>query len=51
MEFYFFHLEHGRAYQQGIVGSKLVILEKCGHAPPFEKPQETSRVIVDFLKN
>lgn len=42
---------HGRAYQQGIAGSRLVLLEKCGHAPPLEKPEETARLIVDFFKN
>jgi pimeloyl-ACP methyl ester carboxylesterase len=42
---------HGEAYHEGITGSQLVILEKCGHAPPLEKPEETVRVLVDFFKN
>jgi pimeloyl-ACP methyl ester carboxylesterase len=42
---------HGKAYQEGITGSKLVILEKCGHAPPFEKPQETAKLLSDFFRN
>jgi pimeloyl-ACP methyl ester carboxylesterase len=42
-------LAHGRAYHEGVVGSKLVILEKCGHAPPFEKPEETVRVLTEFF--
>jgi pimeloyl-ACP methyl ester carboxylesterase len=42
---------HGKAYHEGIAGSKLVILEKCGHAPPLEKPEETARVLADFFKN
>ncbi len=42
---------HGQAYHEGIAGSKLVILEKCGHAPPFEKPQETAKLLSDFFRN
>ena len=42
---------HGKAYQEGIAGSKLVILEKCGHAPPFEKPQETAKLLAEFFRN
>jgi pimeloyl-ACP methyl ester carboxylesterase len=44
-------LAHGKAYQEGIAGSKLVILEKCGHAPPFEKPEETAKLLSDFFRN
>lgn len=42
---------HGKAYQEGIAGSKLVILEKCGHAPPFEKPEETAKLLSEFFQN
>lgn len=42
---------HGKAYQEGIAGAKLVILEKCGHAPPFEKPEETAKLLSDFFRN
>lgn len=41
---------HGKAYQEGIGGSKLVILEKCGHAPPFEKPEETAKLLTEFFR-
>ncbi|MEW6300398.1 MAG: alpha/beta hydrolase [Thermodesulfobacteriota bacterium] len=41
---------HGRAYQEGIAGSKLVVLEKCGHAPPFEQPEETAKIIEEFFR-
>jgi pimeloyl-ACP methyl ester carboxylesterase len=44
-------LAHGKAYQEGIAGSKLVTLEKCGHAPPFEKPQETVKILNEFFRN
>lgn len=43
-------VEHGKAYHEGITGSKLVIMEKCGHAPPFEKPEETAKVLAEFLE-
>ena len=42
---------HGKAYQEGIAGAKLVILEKCGHAPPFEKPEETAKILAEFFRN
>ena len=41
---------HGKAYQEGIAGSKFVILEKCGHAPPFEKPEETVKMLTEFFQ-
>ncbi len=43
-------LEHGRAYQRGIAGSRLTLVERCGHAPPLERPQETAKLVVDFLR-
>jgi 2-hydroxy-6-oxonona-2,4-dienedioate hydrolase len=43
-------LAHGKAYQQGIAGAQLIILEQCGHAPPFEKPQETARLLTEFFQ-
>jgi pimeloyl-ACP methyl ester carboxylesterase len=43
-------LAHGKAYLEGIAGAKLVILEKCGHAPPFEKPEETARLLTEFFQ-
>jgi pimeloyl-ACP methyl ester carboxylesterase len=44
-------LAHGKAYQEGIAGAKLVVIGKCGHAPPFEKPQETVNVLTEFFRN
>ncbi|KAL7951984.1 alpha/beta-hydrolase [Trichoderma barbatum] len=38
----------GIATQKGIVGSKLVIYEECGHFPWMEKKEETFRDIVGF---
>lgn len=42
---------HGKAYNEGVAGSKLIVLEKCGHAPPFEKPEETTKLLVEFFRN
>jgi pimeloyl-ACP methyl ester carboxylesterase len=44
-------LAHGKAYQEGIARSELVIVEKCGHAPPFEKPEETAKLLMEFFQN
>jgi pimeloyl-ACP methyl ester carboxylesterase len=42
-------LECGYLYQQAIPGSRLVIVNHCGHLPQVEKPQEFVRVALDFL--
>jgi pimeloyl-ACP methyl ester carboxylesterase len=46
----FVPVAHGQAYHEGIAGSQLVILEQCGHAPPFEKPEETARLLCEFFQ-
>lgn len=38
----------GIATQRGIVGSELVLYEKCGHFPWIEKEEETFRDIIKF---
>ena len=43
-------LEHAKAYKEGIPHSKLSVLDKCGHCPPFEKPSETAALIASFFK-
>mgnify|MGYP001234122683 CR=1 FL=1 len=43
-------VEHGRAYHDGIAGSQLVMLPECGHAPPFEKPEETAQHVEEFFQ-
>lgn len=40
----------GKRLNSEISGSKLIILEKCGHIPHEEKPKETIEVITKFLK-
>jgi pimeloyl-ACP methyl ester carboxylesterase len=39
----------GELYHQNIRGSRLVILEQCGHAPQIEKPQEFVNIIAELL--
>jgi 2-hydroxy-6-oxonona-2,4-dienedioate hydrolase len=41
---------YGKAYHEGIVGSKFMLMEKCGHAPPFEKPEETVKILQEFFR-
>lgn len=42
-------LDFGHAYQEGIAGSRLMVLEKCGHVPPIEKPEEFVSAVRQFL--
>jgi pimeloyl-ACP methyl ester carboxylesterase len=38
------------AFQRAIPGSQVAMLSGTGHMPMFEKPQEWSKVITDFLR-
>lgn len=40
---------YGAAYQQGIPGAKLVVLEDTGHIPTVEQPERTAALIEEFL--
>lgn len=42
---------YGETFHKLIPGSKLVMLDGTGHMPMFEKPQEWSKVISEFLQN
>ncbi len=42
-------LECGELYQRAIPGSRLEILEHCGHYPQLERPEEFSRRVLNFL--
>ena len=42
-------LELGEQLHAGIKGSRLEVLEECGHFVPTEKPNELSRLLLDFL--
>ncbi|HED03321.1 MAG TPA: alpha/beta fold hydrolase [Candidatus Fraserbacteria bacterium] len=36
-------------FQTHIRGAQLVFIERCGHSPPIERPEEFSQVVRDFL--
>ena len=42
-------LKHGRRLHGEITGSRLKIMEKCGHLPHEERPAETFATIDEFL--
>ena len=42
-------LECGELYQQHITGSRLAVLDACGHCPQIEKPQAFAEVVRAFL--
>ena len=39
----------GEIYQQNIRGSRSVIMDRCGHSPQEEKPQEFVNIVAEFL--
>jgi pimeloyl-ACP methyl ester carboxylesterase len=39
----------GEAYQEAIQGSRLVVLNNCGHRPEVEQSDEFVRVVHQFL--
>lgn len=42
-------LECGDRYQRAIPGSRLQVIDQCGHCPHLEKPEEFSQLVCDFL--
>jgi 3-oxoadipate enol-lactonase len=42
-------VENGRQLAQRIPGAKFELLEGCGHLPHLERPEETARLIREFL--
>ncbi len=42
-------LSAGEAYNQSIAGSRLAVLDRCGHRPEIEKTDEFVRLLRDFL--
>jgi len=43
-------LSAGEAYHQAIPGSRLVVLDHCGHRPEIEQADEFARLVQDFLQ-
>jgi pimeloyl-ACP methyl ester carboxylesterase len=42
-------LSCAQVYHQSIRGSTLAIIDRCGHAPQLERPQEFLNVVAEFL--
>jgi pimeloyl-ACP methyl ester carboxylesterase len=42
-------LNCGELYRQAIPGSVLQVIERCGHFPQLEQPQEFLKVVLEFL--
>ena len=42
-------LECGEIYRNSIPGSRLSVIDNCGHSPQMEKPDEFNAVVADFL--
>lgn len=42
-------LADGERFHKDIVGSKLILIDQCGHVPNFEKPSEFNAVVIKFL--
>ncbi len=42
-------LELGRMLHEGIRGSRLKILEECGHSPTVQMTEEFNNILIDFL--
>jgi pimeloyl-ACP methyl ester carboxylesterase len=38
-------------FQAHIQGAQLTFIERCGHSPPVERPEEFGRIVRDFLCN
>ncbi|MDP3283908.1 MAG: hypothetical protein Q8M56_05730, partial [Desulfobacterales bacterium] len=43
-------LESGHKFSKDLSNSTLVILPQCGHIPQEEKPEETAKLIIDFIE-
>lgn len=42
-------LPYGQAYADGIPGARLVVIDRCGHLPPIERPERFADVVLTFL--
>ncbi|MBF6568516.1 MAG: alpha/beta hydrolase [Candidatus Binataceae bacterium] len=44
-------IEYAQEYKKRIKDSRLITIEKCGHAPPIERPEPTAKAIAEFFKS
>ena len=44
-------LSGGQLYHDSIPGSRLAVMDNCGHRPEVEKPDEFVRIVKEFLDN
>lgn len=44
-------LAEGERFNKDIAGSKLVVIDECGHVPPIEKATEFNAAVVKFLSS
>src|SRR6185295_15089874 len=42
-------LAEGERFNKDIAGSKLIVIDECGHVPPIEKPMEFNAEVIKFL--
>jgi pimeloyl-ACP methyl ester carboxylesterase len=42
-------LNCGELYQRALANSSLQIIDRCGHSPALEKPQEFLNAVLSFL--
>ena len=42
-------LSAGELYHSSIPGSKLVVIDKCGHRPEVEHPDRMAEIVSEFL--
>ena len=41
-------LECGEIYQQALPNAQLEVIDRCGHSPQVEKPQEFNKVVTEI---
>jgi pimeloyl-ACP methyl ester carboxylesterase len=44
-------LEHAHRFNKEILNSKLEVIQKCGHVPHEEKPEQTAEFINKFFND
>ncbi|MDX1959712.1 MAG: alpha/beta hydrolase [Leptospiraceae bacterium] len=45
------HVSSTEVIQKKVKNSKVVIIKDCGHAPMLEKPEETAKILNEFIEN